>query len=50
MEALFLKSEMPSKDNFKTKIAIKSPKIILGTGRNLADIDYDALFDNKIKK
>ncbi len=27
-----------------------TPKIVLGLGKNLADIDYDMLFENKPKQ
>ena len=43
MDALISKSEISLKNKIKTQI--KLPKIVLGTGRDLAEIDYDALFD-----
>ncbi len=50
MEAIIGNLEIPSKDNFKAKTQIKLPKIVLGKGRNMAEIDYDAVFDNRTKK
>ena len=50
MEALIRKSETTSKGNFKSKNQIKLPKIVLGKGKNMAEIDYDAVFENGTKK
>ncbi len=49
MEGIIAKSEMTSKNNFKPKTPIKMPKVILGAGRNMAEIDYDAVFGNRKK-
>jgi hypothetical protein len=50
MERAIVKSEISLKSNFKSKTQIQLPKIVLGAGRNMAEIDYDAVFENKIKK
>jgi len=50
MERIIIKSEISTKSNFKSKTQVQLPKIVLGAGRNMAEIDYDAVFGNKIKK
>ena len=50
MEGIIIKSEISTKGSFKSKTQIKLPKVILGAGRNMAEIDYDAVFENKMKK
>ena len=50
MEGIIVKSEISPKSNFKPKTQIQLPKVILGAGRNMAEIDYDAVFENRIKK
>lgn len=50
MEGIIAKSETSSKSNFKSKTQVQPPKIVLGAGRSMAEIDYDAVFGNEIKK
>ena len=45
------KKDKPSTDTIKVQSKPSTkPKIVLGSGRYLAEIDYDALFDNKTSK
>lgn len=50
MENILVKRRTLSKSTFAAKKPIKLPKIALGSGRDLAEIDYDAVFGNKKEK
>jgi hypothetical protein len=50
METTKRKPEVFLKKSLKPEVKIKLPKIKLGMGRDLAEIDYDAVFDNTQKK
>ncbi len=46
METTNRKPAVFLKKSLKPEVKIKLPKIKLGIGRDLAEIDYDAVFDN----
>lgn len=50
MENLMVKTRIISKSTFAAKKQIKLQKIALGTGRDLAEIDFDEVFGNKKEK
>ncbi len=50
MENLLVKTRTLSTSTFAAKKQTKLPKITLGTGRDLAEIDFDAVFGNKKEK
>jgi hypothetical protein len=50
MENVLVKTRNLSKSTFAAKKPIKLQKIALGTGRDLAEIDFDEVFGNKKEK
>jgi len=50
MENVLVKTRALSKNTFSAKKPIKLQKIALGTGRDLAEIDFDEVFGNKKEK
>ncbi len=50
METTKRKLTVSLKKSLKPAVKVKLPKIKLGMGRDLAEIDYDAVFDNTKKK
>ena len=44
------KSKANAQNSKLGKQADNRPKVVLGTGRYLAEIDYDSLFENKSAK
>lgn len=50
MENILVKTRTLAKSAFTAKKPIKLQKIALGTGRDLAEIDFDAVFGNKKEK
>ena len=43
-------SKVKAQNSKVVKQANNRPKVVLGTGRYLAEIDYDSLFENKSAK
>ncbi len=50
MENSIVKKRTISKSTFAAKKQVKLQKIALGTGRDLAEIDFEEVFGNKKEK